>query len=312
MGLHAWLGSRDATCRDNRRRSTRSAGAGRSGHRLRGVLSISMWHMSAQIAERYRHGRIFLVGDAAHRFPPTGGLGLTPALPTCTTSCGSWPASKPDGWRPRCLTATNPNASRWPSFNCDQSMHNAFKLVEIPLALGVVDDVAESIAAMHDTLADPARRAGVEAAIANQAIHFDLLGLQLGHTYDGALVVPDGSDPDVLDEPARDYVPSTRPGGRLPHGWIDDGVSTLDLVDPVVSTVLVRHGAIPARPRSMTVLLCLSSSPRVLPTPGMRASAGFPDLSDRAPGSTHRVPGAPRAKPSTRLNAASGSVETTD
>ncbi len=32
--------------------------------------------MTAQVAERYRERRIFLVGDAAHRFPPTGGLGL--------------------------------------------------------------------------------------------------------------------------------------------------------------------------------------------------------------------------------------------
>ena len=32
--------------------------------------------MTAQVATRFRDGRAFLVGDAAHRFPPTGGLGL--------------------------------------------------------------------------------------------------------------------------------------------------------------------------------------------------------------------------------------------
>jgi len=95
----------------------------------------------------------------------------------------------------------------------------------------------EEVAAM---LADPDRRAAVEAAIANQAIHFDLLGLQLGHSYDGPLVVPDGSEPVVVDEPARDYEPSTRPGGRLPHAWISDGVSTLDLIDPQLPTILRR------------------------------------------------------------------------
>ena len=40
------------------------------------VETISTWAMTAQVAERYHEGRIFLVGDSAHRFPPTGGLGL--------------------------------------------------------------------------------------------------------------------------------------------------------------------------------------------------------------------------------------------
>ena len=107
------------------------------------------------------------------------------------------------------------------------------------MALGVTVDADE----LDARLADPVRRTEVETAIAGQATHFDLLGLQLGHVYDGPLVVDDGTPPIVLDEPARDYEPSTRPGGRLPHGWIDADTSTLDLVDPTVLTVLVRDGA---------------------------------------------------------------------
>ena len=122
-------------------------------------------------------------------------------------------------------------------------MHNAFKLIEIPMALGATDDVEESIAAMHATLTSPAGRAAVQAAIANQAIHFDLLGLQLGHSYSGPLVLDDGTAASTLDEPARDYVPSTRPGGRLPHAWLPDGRSTLDLVDIALPTLLVRDGS---------------------------------------------------------------------
>ncbi len=40
------------------------------------IRTISTWTMTAQVAERYREGCAFLLGDAAHRFPPTGGLGL--------------------------------------------------------------------------------------------------------------------------------------------------------------------------------------------------------------------------------------------
>ena len=40
------------------------------------VRDVSPWTMTAQVAERFRAGRVFLVGDSAHRFPPSGGLGL--------------------------------------------------------------------------------------------------------------------------------------------------------------------------------------------------------------------------------------------
>jgi 2,4-dichlorophenol 6-monooxygenase len=203
------------------------------------VVGASTWHMSAQVADRYRRGRTFLVGDAAHRFPPTGGLGLNTGVADAHNLM--WKLAAVEAGRLRTSALDTYDAERRPvaRFNCDQSLHNAFKLIEVPMAFGFSQDLDDSIKAMHDTLADPERRAGVRAAIADQAIHFDLLGLQLGHVYAGDLVVDDGSAPLVLAEPARDYEPSSRPGGRLPHGWLDDGRSTLDLVDPVLPTVLV-------------------------------------------------------------------------
>jgi 2-polyprenyl-6-methoxyphenol hydroxylase-like FAD-dependent oxidoreductase len=32
--------------------------------------------MACEVADRYREGDVFLVGDAAHRLPPTIGLGM--------------------------------------------------------------------------------------------------------------------------------------------------------------------------------------------------------------------------------------------
>jgi putative polyketide hydroxylase len=45
-----------------------------------GILSVMPWVMSPKVARRYRIGRIFLVGDAAARLSPTGGLGLNTGL----------------------------------------------------------------------------------------------------------------------------------------------------------------------------------------------------------------------------------------
>jgi putative polyketide hydroxylase len=43
-------------------------------------LKVLGFAIGAQIAQRYREGRVFLVGDAAHIVPPTGGLGANTGI----------------------------------------------------------------------------------------------------------------------------------------------------------------------------------------------------------------------------------------
>lgn len=207
------------------------------------VRSISTWVMTAQVAERYRAGRVLLVGDAAHRFPPTGGLGLNTGVQDAHNLAwklaadldGSAPAGLVDSYE----SERRPVAVR----NASVSLENAFKLVEVPIALGVTDHPERSAAALDATLADPDGRARVAAAIAAQAVHFDMLGLQLGYEYDLGSDTTAGEVPDApaADDPVRTYVPTSRPGARLPHGWVQrDGerCSTLDLI-PLDRAVLI-------------------------------------------------------------------------
>ena len=51
------------------------------------VHVVSRWSMEGILADRFRVGRVFLVGDAAHRHPPTGGLGLTSAIHDAHNLC---------------------------------------------------------------------------------------------------------------------------------------------------------------------------------------------------------------------------------
>lgn len=195
------------------------------------VLGRGTWNMSAQVAKSMRDRRVFLAGDSAHRFPPTGGMGLNTGIQDVHGLVWKLCAVE-DGWAgPPLLDTYELERRPVAEHNTEQSLKNALKMMEVPQALGVLED--PTTARMKATLVDPAGRRAVEDAIANQAEHFDMLGLQLGYCYTEGALVPDGSQALAINNPVRDYVASSRPGARLPHAWLKSGsarVSSLDLV----------------------------------------------------------------------------------
>jgi len=170
------------------------------------VETISTWTMTAQVAERYREGRIFLVGDSAHRFPPTGGLGLNTGVQDAHNL--AWKLAFVSKGLAGTSLLDSYDAERRPiaQHNANQSLKNALKLIEIPQVLAATDG--------HERVGE---------AIANQAEHFDMPGLQLGFSY-----APDAPPP----EPRR-FEPSGTPGGRLPHVWLETRDGPRSLLDRV-------------------------------------------------------------------------------
>jgi 2,4-dichlorophenol 6-monooxygenase len=197
------------------------------------VANVSTWFMTAQVADRYREGRVFLVGDAAHRFPPTGGLGLNTGVQDVHNL--AWKlAAVLHGRAPEALLDSYESERRPVArSNADQSLKNALRLFEVPQSLEIDADPEASSERMRALLADPERRARVGEAIARQAEHFDMPGLQLGFAYEqGALLREPGEPPaPVLD--VRRFEPSGRPGARLPHAWLRGGPPRESLLDRV-------------------------------------------------------------------------------
>jgi len=199
------------------------------------IEHVRPWRMSCQLAEHYREGPVFLVGDAAHRFPPTGGLGLNTGVADAHNLVWKLAAVE-HGWAADDLLDTYEGERRPVArANADKSLENAMRMIDVFVACGAAGTLEESRAAFDAALAGPEGRAAITAATEGQDEHFDMLGLQLGFTYDAdsGPVLDDGTAPVAVDNPVREYAPSTRPGGRLPHAWVErDGVrvSTLDLV----------------------------------------------------------------------------------
>lgn len=200
------------------------------------VLGASPWVMTAQVAARYRQGRIFLAGDAAHRFPPSGGLGLNTGIADAHNL--AWKiAGVRGGWAAPALLDTYESERRPVAMaNSRQSLVNARLITELFGLLGYTADLGQSERRFAERLADPAMRAAISRNIEAHRQHFDSLALQLGYVYGEG-----GTPPADVSR----YVPSFRAGARMPHAWIEhrgQRVSTLDLLSDTDFTLLTGPG----------------------------------------------------------------------
>ena len=210
------------------RRLLRGAIGAQAAFELHGA---SPWTMTAQVAESYGGDGAFLIGDAAHRFPPTGGIGMNTGIGDAHNLAWriafaerGFGAALPNGYEAERRTVAQAN--------CEQSARNFHKLDQVAQAMGLSADWEASRRALSLVRQDDGRRAKAQAAIDNQAEHFNMSGLDLGVCYRGAAVIDDG-EPPAPSNPVSQYLPSTTPGARLPHApVVRNGApcSTLDLV----------------------------------------------------------------------------------
>ena len=172
------------------------------------ILGVSAWEASAHVADRYRHGRIFLAGDAAHEMPPTGGFGLNTGVQDTHNLA----------WK---LAAVLHGQAADP-------LLDTYHPERQPLGMAITQTSLENSLSMGRTARQQAAKLPRTEFLSEQ-------GLIFGASYASAAVVADGTPPLVVADPVTEYVPSARPGCRAPHVWLQrDGVriSTIDLFGP--------------------------------------------------------------------------------
>ncbi|KUJ64070.1 2-polyprenyl-6-methoxyphenol hydroxylase [Streptomyces albus subsp. albus] len=181
------------------------------------VSRVQHWVMNAFVAERFRHGRILLAGDAAHALPIIGGLGMNTGVADVHNLCWKL-AGVLQGWAgPRLLetyeTEREPVAHR----TLRQAVANTQLMVD------VMNRYREQ------PRSGEAESGRIELPWSER--FFAQLGLVLGAAYrSDAVLTEDGGTPTEPSEAGTDYVPTAEPGHRTPHQWLAPDRSTLDAI----------------------------------------------------------------------------------
>jgi len=153
-----------------------------------------------------------LAGDAAHSFPPTGGLGLNTGLADVHNLAYKI-AAVHQGWGSEHLLETYVGERRHTAdVNSKQSVKNGKKIFGFLKALGTadIDDLDEARANLLKTIHDPSKKELIDSHVEGQREHFDNLELHIGYVY-GSTEIPSH---------ASYYTPKFVAGARVPHAWI--------------------------------------------------------------------------------------------
>jgi 2-polyprenyl-6-methoxyphenol hydroxylase-like FAD-dependent oxidoreductase len=178
------------------------AWAGRSF--ARNILVANPWFTHLLLAERYWGGRVFLAGDAAHQYIPTGGYGMNTGIGDAV-DLGWKLAAMVKGWAAKDLLASYERERRPVGYRnrLGSERHTGVRL---------------KIAELYQSITDPDALGRAIAALGNA--ENESWGLEFGYRYDGV-----EGDPVI-------YTPTTAPGARLPSVFLHDGSALYDRLGP--------------------------------------------------------------------------------
>ncbi|MEJ0024922.1 MAG: FAD-dependent monooxygenase [Rhizomicrobium sp.] len=204
------------------------------------IINASVWSVNRLYAPEYANGRVMCMGDAVHRHPPTNGLGQNTSIADAFNL--AWKLKLVlDGKAAPSLLATY-STERAPIGRqiVERANQTLVEMGTIAAAIGItpglpLEDRWERIQTLHDATDEArARRRALDEAVELQDFGFNAIGVELGYRYRGGARVDDGTpEPVPAAHPDICYQPTTWPGARLPHAWLEldrRRVSTLDIV----------------------------------------------------------------------------------
>ena len=203
------------------------------------IKSSSAWTVNHLYAENYQSGRVFCMGDAVHRHPPSNGLGSNTSIQDAYNLAWKLKMVLDGTAGPALLDSYTAERAPIGKQIVDRANRSIGETTRIFEALGLLSaDNPEQLQANMDArkLPTPAaekQREALREAIEFKNYEFNTHGVELNQRYASAAVIPDGTP--VPANPRDDELyhhATTWPGAKLPHAWVGLGrqrLSTLDI-----------------------------------------------------------------------------------
>ncbi len=217
------------------------------------LISANTWTVNNMYATEMQKGRVFIMGDAAHRHPPSNGLGSNTSIQDGFNLAWKLAAVIKGHATPKLLdsfTVERAPIARQIVTRANQSIAEFGPIFEALGMDGGVDHekIQRNMNARADaTPAAEKQREALRKAIEFKKYEFDCHGVEMNQRYVSSAAVTDGQkEPAFEQDRELHYAPTTWPGARLPHAWVfdKDGKqhSTLDLCGHGKFTVLTGIG----------------------------------------------------------------------
>jgi 2,4-dichlorophenol 6-monooxygenase len=205
------------------------------------IQQVSTWTVNNMYATTLSNGRVFCMGDAIHRHPPSNGLGSNTSIQDAFNLA----------WKLAFVLKGRAGEGLLDSYQTErapvakQIVTRANKSIEefgpIFKALGLLDSIdpvkmqQNMDARCDDTPAAEEQRARIRETIAAKVYEFDAHGVEMNHRYVSDAILADGQkEPKFEKDPELHFQQTSFPGARIPHAWVfgphGEKVSTLDLV----------------------------------------------------------------------------------
>jgi 2,4-dichlorophenol 6-monooxygenase len=205
------------------------------------ITSVSTWTVNNMYATHMQSGRVFIMGDAAHRHPPSNGLGSNTSIQDSFNIAWKLAAVLKGQAGPALLDTYSQERAPVAKQIVTRANQSIGEFGPIFEALGLTESTDPEVMQANmdkrcDVTADAERqRAAIREAIAFKKYEFDAHGVEMNQRYKSPAVVTDGQmEPAYELDAELHYQPTTWPGARLPHAWLFDRHgerhSTLDLV----------------------------------------------------------------------------------